>query len=314
MKIAIVGEAWGEQEAKAKQPFVGKSGQFLNIALKRVGIRREECLVTNVFNLQPKPTNSIENLCGPRDEGIEGMPYLAKGKYVRAEYASELDRLYDAGALQISTGIRNIRGTTYNSDFGKVLPTYHPAAIFRQWKLRPIFHADLVKAAREATYPEVVRPSRLIHIEPTVEDLHTFKQTYIDHDDTLSIDVETWADQITCFGIAPDAKHAIVVPFFTMAHEDRNYWRTIEEELEAWAWVREICSMPNAKLGQNFAYDMTRLYLAYGIACPGTEDTMLLHHALEPEMEKGLGFLGSIYTDEAAWKFMRHNETIKKED
>ena len=36
------------------------------------------------------------------------------------------------------------------------------------------------------------------------------------------------------------------------------------------------------------------------------EDTMLLHHAIHPEMRKGLGFLGSLYTSEPAWKLMRH--------
>lgn len=32
---------------------------------------------------------------------------------------------------------------------------------------------------------------------------------------------------------------------------------------------------------------------------------MVMHHALFPEMEKNLGFLGSIYTSEPAWKMMR---------
>jgi hypothetical protein len=43
---------------------------------------------------------------------------------------------------------------------------------------------------------------------------------------------------------------------------------------------------------------------------------MLLHHALQPEVQKGLGFLGSIYTEEPAWKIMRPRGkgTIKRED
>ena len=44
---------------------------------------------------------------------------------------------------------------------------------------------------------------------------------------------------------------------------------------------------------------------------------MLLHHALQPESPKGLDYLGSIYTNEAAWKLtvrMKHKGTIKKED
>jgi hypothetical protein len=44
---------------------------------------------------------------------------------------------------------------------------------------------------------------------------------------------------------------------------------------------------------------------------------MLLHHAIHPEMRKGLGFLGSIYTDEPSWKLMRKrggDETDKAEE
>ncbi len=54
--------------------------------------------------------------------------------------------------------------------------------------------------------------------------------------------------------------------------------------------------------------------MRYGIAVPVTDDTMLLHHALQPEMEKGLSFLGTIYTSEASWKMMRKKDTVKRED
>jgi hypothetical protein len=46
-----------------------------------------------------------------------------------------------------------------------------------------------------------------------------------------------------------------------------------------------------------------------------TDDTMLLHHSLQPESLKGLGFLGSLYCDEGPWKHMRaKHETIKKDE
>ena len=35
------------------------------------------------------------------------------------------------------------------------------------------------------------------------------------------------------------------------------------------------------------------------------DDTMLMHHALQPESNKGLGFLGSVYTNHSSWKTMR---------
>jgi hypothetical protein len=50
---------------------------------------------------------------------------------------------------------------------------------------------------------------------------------------------------------------------------------------------------------------MTFLWKVYGIPAPkACDDTMLAHHAMQPEMEKGLGFLASLYTDEASWKSM----------
>ena len=39
---------------------------------------------------------------------------------------------------------------------------------------------------------------------------------------------------------------------------------------------------------------------------------MLAHHALQPEMIKDLGFLGSVYTDQRAWKhYGKGKHTIK---
>jgi hypothetical protein len=44
------------------------------------------------------------------------------------------------------------------------------------------------------------------------------------------------------------------------------------------------------------------------------EDTMLMHHALFPELPKSLGFMGSIYTNEAAWKLIRKSNEEKPND
>jgi uracil-DNA glycosylase len=37
----------------------------------------------------------MENVCGDKHEGISGYPAILKGRYLRAEYSSELDRLAD---------------------------------------------------------------------------------------------------------------------------------------------------------------------------------------------------------------------------
>ena len=47
------------------------------------GLIATSASLTNVFNLQPKPTNAIENLCGKKVEGIPNRPPIAQGKYIR---------------------------------------------------------------------------------------------------------------------------------------------------------------------------------------------------------------------------------------
>ena len=292
---------------------------------------------TNVFQIHP-PRNDIEFFCGPKAEGIVGYPALIKSKYVRQEFEPELERLGDEilahdpnliiclgntpiWALAGRTGITKVRGTTLLSthtimDY-KLLPTYHPAAIIRQWENRPTAVADLMKARREANFPEIRRPKREIWIEPSLEDFRNFYDNYIRGCDILSVDIETVGTRITCIGFAPRTDLAIVIPFDDERTKGGNYWAAREDERACWNIIRDILEDGNIKkLFQNGVYDIAFLWRAYGIKTLGaTHDTMLLSHALQPESLKGLGYLGSIYSDEGAWKHMRKkHETIKRDD
>lgn len=342
-KILICGEAYGQAEEEAGVPFIGASGKLLHKLLSAVGINRDQCHFTNVFNLRPKPRNDVSNLCGPKHLGIKWMPYLKRGEYVREDYEPELLRLYAevsevrpnlvialgasaAWAFCKTSGIKQIRGAPTLADPAiarrcgveqlKVLPSYHPAALLREWKLRPVLFADLRKAAREAEFPDLRRPSREIWLDPTLDDMAEFKRRFIDPAPRISVDIETVGDQITMVGFSPTPDRALVVPFIDFRKQDRNYWRTFGEERAAWNFVREVTSMPDKEcVGQNFSYDLKYLWARYGMPPMNFEhDTMLLHHALQLEMEKSLAFLGTLYTNESSWKMMRKTGTIKKED
>src|SRR5262245_252279 len=93
-KIALVGEAWGAEEERTRMPFMGAAGYQLNSMLTEAGIIRADCYLTNVFNLRPKPTNKIDNLCASRKEVRHALPPLSSGKHIRDEFLPELDRLY----------------------------------------------------------------------------------------------------------------------------------------------------------------------------------------------------------------------------
>lgn len=329
--ILILGEAWGAHEEEAGMPFVGPSGLLLNLMLAHAGIERKDCYLTNVFNFRPE-NNDLTKLCGPRQDALAGYPAITKGRYVHAKYKTELDRLYReietvrpnlilalgataCWALQLSGGIKRLRGYITGSRYGKVLPSYHPAAVLREYKLRPILMADIGKAARESTFPEVRQVAREIWTNPSLADLAAF-EPYINASPELSIDIETIGDQITCIGFAPTTTRCLVVSFFIDDKARANsFWPTLADEIAAWNWVKRICALPKRIVGQNFLYDLKSLWTYYGIKVPSaTDDTMLLHHAMQPEMEKGLNFLGSIYANEPSWKYMRKSLTTKLED
>lgn len=291
---------------------------------------------TNVFNLHPHG-NELGNLCGPRGEGVVGYPPLVKGKWLRREFIPELERLADEiasidpnliialgntplWALVGKTGISKLRGTTMLSSHTaigfKLLPTYHPAAVLRQWELRPTTVADLIKAKRESAFGEIRRPKREIWIEPTLEDINEFYETKIAKASKLSVDIETSGNQITCIGFSPEPNCAIVIPFFDERKKKRSYWPSAAIESQVWQIVRRILELPKPpKVFQNGLYDIAFLWRSVGIKVLGAEhDTMLLHHALQPEALKGLGYLGSIYADEGAWKQERGKVTTIKRD
>lgn len=343
-RIAIVGEAYGRQEAEAKRPFIGASGDLLNRLCDEAGLlprgssaalsralwarnfnerdriyANANIRLTNVFNFQP-PGNRIDDLCGPR---WGSLPAIRPGKYLRQEFLPELDRLRDeladwrpnliiglgATALWFACGTGQItkrRGTIIASNYGKFLATFHPAYMLYPggWSQRSIVVVDLMKAARERRTPNIVRPQRHIHIPESLRDI---EDAFADirNADLLSIDIETVGDQITCIGFAWTRDRALVIPIFDTSKRDRCFW-SYEDECEAWRWIRRLCELPMPKVFQNGTYDLNFLWKRYGIAVTNCmHDTMLLSHALQPEMRKGLGFLGSIYTDEPAWKTMR---------
>lgn len=334
--IALVGEAYGQQEELTGLPFIGQSGQELTRMLDEAGISRRDCFITNTFNFRP-PDNKILALCGTRSDVGPSyqFPPLQQGKYIRPEFLPEISRLREeiereqpnlvvalggtaCWALLRTSKISSIRGVVAHGELVpgvKVLPTFHPSAILHNWSLRPIAVADLMKAKREAEFPGINRPERRAIINPTLEEIASWLAANANAP-FLAVDIETGNNQIKCIGFAASRSSAIVVPFVALTHPSGCYWPTLSDELKAWALVNQILSLPGAKVFQNGLYDLQYI-IRKGIKPRNCfHDTMLLHHALYPEMQKSLGFMGSIYTNEGSWKLMRkrEKEQTKRDD
>lgn len=335
-RIALVGEAWGKDEQLTKRPFMGYSGQELTRILQDSNIARSECFLTNVLAFQPF-NNDMDTLCAKKAEVGPGYPYsaLRQGKYLRPEFFPEIERLrveldsvrpnltialgnVACWALLGSAGITTLRGSVAESTLVpglKVLPTYHPAAVLRNWAWRPIVLADMLKAKRELEFPEIRRPRRAVLVNPTLDEIdewivrHRFAPS-------LAVDTETARGQIDMIGFADGQSHALVVPFFNHS-TFANYWPDAASEVAARKRVQVLLGNDSPKIFQNGLYDLQYLlregYTLRNVA----EDTMLLHHALFPELPKGLGFLGSVYCNEGSWKLLnrrRSDEVVKKDD
>lgn len=290
--------------------------------------------LTNVFAFRP-PDNKIEALQvakkGVQNDPTYVLPPMARGKYLHPDHRGELQRLElelaswnpelvvacgatASWALTGAGNIGSIRGTVtqgrLGSWSGKVLPTYHPAGVLRSWSWRPIVVADLMKAKRESLFREIRRPQRRILINPSLSEVVEFINGLIEkgsiHNPLLiACDTETEARQITCLSLAADRDCALVIPFWDKQKPGWSYWSQSDEEY-IWEMLQFLLESPRVQLlWQNGMYDFQYITPMKIKVHRSTEDTMLLHHALYPEMQKGLGFLGSLYTNEASWKLMR---------
>jgi DNA polymerase len=333
-KIAFVAEAFGEQEDMVGKPLIGAAGQEFSRLLEEANIPRKDCFLTNTFAFRP-PDNRIPALCTPKGETGADYPMtpISMGNYLRPIFFPEIERLREelsvvrpnlvvalgAVALWALTGksaIGTLRGTVMDGTLVpfKILPTYHPSYLFKVWSHRPIVVADLMKAAREARYPEIRRPQRTVLVHPTIEDVRRAVHRILElaPPPIISVDIETYRGAITMIGFGTTPRMAIVIDLFTPPN--KSFWPP-EVEVEVRGLVNSILASDIPKVTQNGLYDIQYL-LREGFSLRGfRHDTMLLHHAIHPEMNKGLGFLGSIYTNEPAWKVMRgKGEEFKRDE
>ena len=173
--IALVGESYGSEEAAAGRPFVGSAGRVLDEMLADVGIRRDDCFVTNVVNERP-PANDMQQFFESGDATLGGLRpgpkvlagldslyaqldevkprvIVALGSYALWALTRHAGSAADGPRPRVPTGILDWRGSqVFRLDHGvrgrgshigagsdtdiPVLPVAHPAAILRDWALR----------------------------------------------------------------------------------------------------------------------------------------------------------------------------------
>lgn len=342
-RLLLVGEAPSYEEMDRGEPLVGPSGRVENAILRTAGIERGDVGITNVFSTQ-LPDNDVRAWCGGMEERRvwlkEGYPMglrpIGPAGFLRPEHLWHLERLraeveqmqptviMPLGGTALwaftgSTAIGEARGASVAATFlapgKKLLPTWHPAFIIKNWKHFVVAVGDHTKAMSEAEFPEVRHRSRTVLLEPTLREWRAYANDVLLRSDLISEDIETGWGQITVVSFAPSASEGICVPFVDLRKPSRSYWNTAAEEIEAWNIVKAVNESAVPKLGQNFTYDVWWFLDALGIRMNNyRHDTRLLHHALFPELPKGLGFLGARYENVGPWKNWRVGKSAKQDE
>lgn len=327
-RIMIVGEAPGEEEEQKLQPFVGNSGNELNKMLGEAGISRSECFVTNVSKYRPA-YNDIKHFFAGAKKDVTSSHTRIRDKLVTQEIAFGVQELRSeinlvqpniiiaTGATALwaltgickhphdlaqPTGISDWRGSMVVENLSgrstQCIPTYHPAAVLRQWSWRAAAVHDLRRAARFRNGERFPKPAWRFLIRPT---LTTVVSTLVGLRERLdggerirlSYDIETRRGHTACAGLAWSLLDAICIPFMC-AERREGYW-TVDEEAYIILLLTQVINHRNAEvIGQYITYDSQYNYRHWHSVPNVKQDTMISWHSMFSDLPKDLAFQASM--------------------
>lgn len=317
LDLMIVGEAPGYYEDLYSIPFYpnAPSGGELNYFLTECGLSRNQVYITNVLKYRP-PNNNWKQL---DETNPGGLSVAIKLLWQEIEMVQpNVILAVGEKALQALCGekykMRHWRGSVVESTqfYPKVVPMYHPSVYLHEkgaagrtpfpyiWKYIDLF--DFRKAVKESKFKEFRRPSRILQIASSYEDV--FKFFWDNEGKTIcSIDIESHNCFPYCIGLAFSRDRAISIPLFNTIG-DGLFLSSITSRDLAKIWKLLAEKLPTLQtVGQNFKYDQDKLEkLGFKLGSLYI-DTLLLGHAINPEFPiKKLEFWTSIYTDEPYYK------------
>lgn len=317
-RLAIIGEAPGEDEENHGYPFVGRSGQFLDRILRDVGIDRTRCFVGNVCQVRP-PSNEISRFDWDGPEIQDGIKQLT---HDLERFQPHICLLLGATPLKAAKGpgpkITKWRGSLFRSNLvgpfngRKCVSSLHPAFVLREFSGFPLLKFDLKRALSEATTSDLVLPSR--------ELLTTLDAS------TLIHLMDTWPSGQRCCvdiegglpnshvndGVRKDSKKRRHIGWRCVALSARPtkafsiaWWKfSIEDHarlLQSFARLMYRRDVP--KVLQNGLYDNFVLTYGYSILIRNVaEETMLKSWEVYAELPRALSVQASIWTREPHWK------------
>ena len=139
VSLVFVGEAPGADEDRLGYPFVGRAGQLLDKIIRAIGLERDEVYICNVLKCRP-PGNR-----NPAPEEIaKCTPFLEEQLAIlKPKIICTLGLFASQYLLQSQLPIGKLRGRILDYRGTPVVPTYHPAALLRNPKLKAAVWDDV---------------------------------------------------------------------------------------------------------------------------------------------------------------------------
>lgn len=150
--VMFVGEGPGADEDRQGRPFVGRSGQFLNETLARLGIARTDVYITNVVKCRPPDNRDpLPDELAACDDYLARQIEIINPRVIVTLGRISMRRWFPEG------GITQIHGRVRNIGRGRIaIAMFHPAAALRNPQWRAAFEQDmgrlpaLIERARRA--------------------------------------------------------------------------------------------------------------------------------------------------------------------
>ena len=313
-KIIALGQTPGSDELRSGRPFSGSSGWLWDTMLQESGLARSNIFCFNVVDKIP-PYGKVENFfCKKREADKKGLPWLMGRRpnddciimgvenvqsIVEAIEPNVIIALGDLAlwALTGKSGIMKWRGSILESNpindkTYKVIPTYNPAFVQRNWSSKWIGVQDHRRAFNESFSPEIHYPERDYLLRPTldqaVEAIERARGTITTND------LETWQGQIACVGIGYSKNEAACIPIMC-SDRPEGYWSEHEERLITLK-LKEVLTDSNTGVIFQHGHFDAQMYIAQWGYIPNVAyDTMIAQHVCYPEMKKALDFMASLY-------------------
>jgi uracil-DNA glycosylase len=125
-RVAVVGESPGAPDIDSGRPFMGPAGQMLNRILEAIGLKREDCYLTNTVKMISTGDELTPDVLS------FFTPYLHRElAVVRPQVVIAFGNTPTRALLRTKKPISQMRGEFHDYQGMQLMPTFNPAYLLR---------------------------------------------------------------------------------------------------------------------------------------------------------------------------------------